>query len=173
MPTTFDGPGGSSSHPAQNRQLKRPHRPPRAGWPGHAARWPGTPVTGPTPTGGAFVSGCASAAARSPASRSTRGARSSTSQQHDASKSAGATGAARLNHASSTALDRGATPTSTTRARPPPAAAAARRRAPAPDNSGNQADPAAARSMMISAHQGPTALAVHAGPAVVLTWLYN
>jgi len=33
---------------------------------------------------------------------STRGVRSSTSQQHDASKSAVATGAARLNHASST-----------------------------------------------------------------------
>lgn len=50
--------------------------------------------------------------------------------------------AAGLNHASSTAGERGAMPASTTRASPPPAAAAARRRAPAPARSGNQADPA-------------------------------
>ena len=35
------GPGGSSGHPAQTRQLKQPHRPKRAGWPVHAAGWPG------------------------------------------------------------------------------------------------------------------------------------
>jgi len=91
--------------------------------------------------------------------------RTGTSRQHGASKSAGATGAARLNHASSTALDRGATPASTTRASSPPAVAAARRRVPpTPDQSGNPADPVPARSMTTPARQGPTALAVHAGP---------
>jgi len=68
---------------------------------------PAWAINPPAPTGGAFVSGCANAAARSPASGAHSGVRSSTSQQHDASKSAGADGAARLNHASSTALDRG------------------------------------------------------------------
>jgi len=76
-------------------------------WRGHGAAWPGTPVSGRTPMSGAFVSGCASAAARSPASRSTRGVRSGTSRPTGASRSAGVTGAARWSRASCMAGVRG------------------------------------------------------------------
>jgi hypothetical protein len=113
MPTTR-GLGTLGGWGTQVIRSERPHRPPRAGWPGHAAGWPGTPVTGLTPTSGAFVSGCASAAARSPASRSIHGVRSGTSQPTGASRSAGVTGAARLSHASCIAGVRGSMSVRTT-----------------------------------------------------------
>ena len=98
------------------------------GWRGHGAGWSGTPVSGRTPMSGAFVSGCASAAARSPASRSTRGVRSGTSRLAGASRSAGVTGAVRWSRASCIAGVRGSmvwTTTSSSRS----AVAAARRSA--------------------------------------------
>jgi hypothetical protein len=103
-----------------------------AGWRGHAAGWSGTPVTGRTRTSGASVSGCASAAAKSPKSGSTRGLRSSMSQPSGASRSAGATGAVRLSHASCMNGVRGSMSVrSNTSASPIPAVAVARKNIPA------------------------------------------
>jgi hypothetical protein len=133
MPITFDGPARVIKPPGPDPPAEAAPRPQRAGWAGHTARWPGTSVTGRTLTSGAFVSGCANAAARSPASRSTRGVRSSTSQPAGASRSAGVTGAARLSHASRIDGVRGAIPVktpSTRYASSPPAVAAARRSTP-------------------------------------------
>ena len=103
-----------------------------AGWRGHTAGWSGTPVTGRTRTSGASVSGCASAAAKSPTSRSTRGLRSSMSQTSGASRSAGVTGAVRLSHASCMNGVRGSMSVrSNTSASATPAVAVARRNIPA------------------------------------------
>ena len=99
---------------------------------GHTAGWSGTPVTGRTRTSGARVSGCASAAAKSPTSRSTRGLRSSTSQTSGASRSAGVTGAVRSSHASCINGVRGSMSVrSNTSASAAPAVAVARRNTPA------------------------------------------
>jgi hypothetical protein len=103
-----------------------------AGWRGRTAGWSGTPVTGRTRTSGASVSGCASAAAKSPISRSTRGLRSSMSQTSGASRSAGVTGAVRLSHASCMNGVRGSMSVwSNTSASATPAVAVARRNTPA------------------------------------------
>jgi hypothetical protein len=103
-----------------------------AGWRGHTAGWSGTPVTGRTRTSGASVSGCASAAAKSPTSGSTRGLRSSMSQPSGASRSAGVTGAVRLSHASCINGVRGSMSVrSNTSASATPAVAVARRKIPA------------------------------------------
>jgi hypothetical protein len=103
-----------------------------AGWRGHTAGWSGTPVTGRTRTSGASVSGCASGAAKSPISRSTRGLRSSMSQTSGASRSAGVTGAVRLSHAPCMNGVRGCTLVrSNTSASATPAVAVARRNLPA------------------------------------------
>jgi hypothetical protein len=103
-----------------------------AGWRGHTAGWSDTPVTGPTPTSGASVSGCASAAAKSPISRSTRGLRSSTSQTSGVSRSAGVSGAVRLSHTSCINGVRGSMSVrSNTSASAAPAVAVARRNTPA------------------------------------------
>jgi hypothetical protein len=71
-----------------------------ARWVGRLARTycrvVGTPVIGRTRTSGASVSGSASAAAKSPTSRSTHGPPSSMPRPTGASRSAGAAGAVRL-----------------------------------------------------------------------------
>jgi len=100
MPTTFDGPARAIKPPGPDPPADAAP-PPGAGWlartccrvAGHAGDWT-------YPDERCVVSGCASAAATSPASRSTSGVRSGTSQPAGASRSAGVTGAARSSHAS-------------------------------------------------------------------------
>ena len=103
-----------------------------AGWREHAAGSSGTPVTGRTRTSGASVYGSASAAAKSPTSRSTRGLHSHMSQTTDASKSAGVTGAVRSSLASCINGARGSTSApSSTSANATPAVAVTRKSTPA------------------------------------------
>jgi hypothetical protein len=134
MPATFDGPA-RAIEPADPDPPAEVAPPLKVGWLARTyCRMAGTPVTGRTPTSGAFVSGCASAVATSPASRSTRGVRSGMSQPAGASRSAGVPGAARLSHASCIDGARGSmsvrTTASSCSASSTPAVAAARRSIP-------------------------------------------